>query len=91
MLAKRDPARTEVVARADEPQSVSVRTIYRALREMTRLKSVRRSNRGSMRTVAAAGMERFAEIIAALNIRTSNKKGRQRPTARAFRLLEEDG
>jgi len=36
-------------------------------------------------------MERYAEIIAALKIRTSNKKGRHLSTARAIRLLEEDG
>jgi len=70
---------------------VSVWTIYRALREMTRPKSVRRSDHGSTRAVAAAGMERYAEIIAALKIRTSNKKGRHLSTARAIRLLEEDG
>jgi len=36
-------------------------------------------------------MERYAAIIAALKIRTSNKKGRHLSTARAIRLLEEDG
>ena len=36
-------------------------------------------------------MERYAEIIAALKIRTSNKKGRHLSTSRAIRLLEEDG
>ncbi len=36
-------------------------------------------------------MERYAEIIAALKIRTSNKKGRHLSPARAIRLLEEDG
>lgn len=36
-------------------------------------------------------MERYAEIVAALKIRTTNKKGRYLSTARAIRLLEEDG
>ena len=36
-------------------------------------------------------MERYAEIVAALKIRTSNKKGRHLSTARAIQLLEEDG
>ena len=36
-------------------------------------------------------MERYTKIIAALKIRTSNKKGRHLSTARAMRLLEEDG
>lgn len=36
-------------------------------------------------------MDRYVEIVAALKIRTSNKKGRHLSTARAIRLLEEDG
>jgi hypothetical protein len=91
LLSARDPARTEVVARAAEAYGVSVWTIYRALRELTRPKSVRRSDHGSTRAVPAAGMERYAEIVAALKIRTANKKGRHLSTARAIRLLEEDG
>ena len=91
LLSPRDPARTEVMARAAEAYGVSVWTIYRALRELTRPKSVRRSDHGSTRAVPGAGMERYAEIVAALKIRTSNKKGRHLSTARAIRLLEEDG
>ncbi len=70
---------------------MSVWTIYRALRELTRPKSVRHSDHGSTRAVPGAGMERYAEIIAALKIRTSNKNGRHLSMARAIRLLEEDG
>ncbi len=43
LLSPRDPARTEVMARAATAYGVSVWTIYRALRELTRPKSVRRS------------------------------------------------
>ncbi len=91
LLAPRDPARSEVIARAAEAYGVSVWTIYRALRELTRPKSVRRSDHGSTRAAPAATMERYAEIVAALKIRTTNKKGRHLSTARAIRLLEEDG
>lgn len=90
LLSARDPARAEVIARAAEAYGVSVWTIYRALRELTRPKSVRRSDHGSTRAMPAAGMERYAEIVAALKIRTSNKS-RHLSTARAIRLLEEDG
>lgn len=38
-----------------------------------------------------AEMERFCEVIAALKIRTTNKKGRHLSTARAIALLEEHG
>jgi hypothetical protein len=91
LLSPRDPVRSEVIARAAAAYGVSVWTIYRALRELIRPKSVRRSDRGSTRAAPAATMERYAEVIAALKIRTSNKKGRHLSTARAIRLLEEDG
>ena len=91
LLSLRDPARTEVMARAAEAYGVSVWTIYRALRELTRPKSVRRSDHGVTRAMPVLEMERYAEIIAALKIRTLNKQGRHLSTARAIRLLEEDG
>jgi len=91
LLSPRDPVRSEVIARGAEAYGVSVWTIYRALRELTRPKSVRRSDHGSTRAAPAATMERYAEIVAALKIRTLNKKGRHLSTARAIRLLEEDG
>jgi hypothetical protein len=97
LLLSRDPARTEVMARAAEAYRVSAWTIYRALRELTRPKLVRRSDHGVTRAVPVAETERYAEIIAALKIRialkirTLNKKGRHLSTARAIGLLEEDG
>ena len=91
LLSPRDPARTEVMARAAAAYGVSVWTIYRALRELTRPKQVRRSDHGATRAVPVAEMERYAEIIAALKIRSTNKKGRHLSTARAIKLLEEDG
>jgi hypothetical protein len=43
LLSARDPARTEVVARAAEAYGVSVWTIYRALRELTRGYAIERA------------------------------------------------
>ena len=91
LLSACDPGSTEVMARAAAAYGVSIWTIHRALRELTRPKSVRRSDHGSTRAAPEAEMERYAEIIAALKIRTSNKKGRHLSTARAIRLLEENG
>jgi hypothetical protein len=88
LLSPRDPTRTKVIARVAAAYAVSVWTIYRALRQLTQPKSVRRSDHGSIRAMPADGMERYAEIIAALEIRTSNKKGRHLSTARAIRLLD---
>jgi hypothetical protein len=90
LLAPRDPGRTEVMARAAAAYGVSIWTIYRALRGLIRPKSVRRSDHGSPRTAPGAEMGRYAEIVAALKITTSNKRGHL-STGRAIRLLEKDG
>ena len=91
LLTPRDPGRTEIIGRAAEAYGISIWTMYRALRDLHRPKSVRRSDHGTTRAVPSADMDRYAEIIAALKIRTSNKKGRHLSTARAIRLIQEDG
>lgn len=91
LLSPRDPGRTEIVARAAEAYGISVWTMYRALREFNRPKSVRRSDHGASRVAPQPQMERYAEIVAALKIRTTNGKGRRVSTARAIQLLEGEG
>jgi hypothetical protein len=91
LLPPRDPGRTEIVARAAEAYGISISTLYRALRELNRPRSVRRSDHGATRVAPQAEMERYAEIVAALKIRTTNKKGRHVSTARAIEFLETDG
>ncbi len=91
LLSPRDPGRTEIVQRIADAYDVSIWTIYRALRELNRPKSVRRADHGTSRVAPQAEMERYAEIVAALKIRTSNKKGRHLSTGGAIKLLEEGG
>lgn len=62
-----------------------------ALRERARPKALQRTDRGVPRILPQAEFERFCEIIAALKIRTSNRKGRHLSTVQAIRLLEEHG
>ena len=52
---------------------------------------MRRADRGQPRKVPLAELERWCEIIAALKLRTTNKKGRHLSTARALALIEEHG
>ncbi|WP_081705345.1 IS481 family transposase [Gloeobacter kilaueensis] len=70
---------------------VSVATVYRALREQQRPKSVHRADRGSPRLLPRPELERYCEVIAAMKLRTLNQKGRHVSTARAIALLEEYG
>jgi len=70
---------------------VSEATLYRALREYSRPKALRRSDYGQPRILAIEEMETYCEIIAAMKIRTSNQKGRHLSTSETIRLLEEFG
>ena len=91
LLASRDPQRKQIVAATAEFYGISPATLYRALREHLRPKPVRRVDHGDTKVVPVAEMERYAEIIAALKVRTTNKNGRKVSTARAILLLEEHG
>ena len=91
LLPPRDPLRKQIVADAAQFYGVSSATLYRALREHLRPKPVRRTDHGDTKVVPIAEMERYAEIIAALKVRTTNKNGRKVSTARAIQLLEEHG
>jgi hypothetical protein len=70
---------------------ISTDTLYRALRERTRPKPLRRTDSGTPRKLSEAEMEHYCQVIAALKVRTNNKKGRHVSTARAIQLLEEHG
>jgi hypothetical protein len=70
---------------------VSIDTLYRALRQGLKPKAVKRADRGTPRKIASQEMEQYLEVIAAMKIRTCNKKGRHLSTARAIELLEEYG
>jgi hypothetical protein len=67
---------------------VSDTSLYRALRSHLRPKAVRRADRGLPRVLPREEMERYCELIAAVKLRTSNKKGRCLSTGETIRLLE---
>ncbi|GAA4249271.1 hypothetical protein GCM10022293_11950 [Azospirillum formosense] len=90
-LPPRHPDRLEILRSAAELYGVSRATVYRALQRQLRPKGVRRADRGKPRKLSLAEMERYCEIIAALKLRTTNKKGRHLSTARAIELMEEHG
>ena len=70
---------------------VSEPTLYRALGARGRPKIVRRADRGTPRVLPQEQLERYCELIAAIKVRTSNKKKRHLSTGEAIRLLEEFG
>lgn len=91
ILPGRHPDRARMVEQAASLYGVSATTLYRQLRTLHRPRPVRRADRGQPRKVPVADLERWCEVIAALKLRTTNKKGRHLSTARALELMEQHG
>jgi hypothetical protein len=91
VLPVRSHERRLAVAEAARGYGVSEPTLYRALAERCRPKGLRRIDRGTPRVLPQDQMERYCELIAAIKMRTSNKKGRHLSTAESIRLLEKFG
>jgi hypothetical protein len=68
--------------------AVSEATVYRALQRRPSSRAIRRVDRGPPTVLPMDQLERYCEVIAALKLRTTNKKGRHLSTVEAIRLLE---
>jgi hypothetical protein len=90
-LPLRHPDRVEALRALAELYGVSRATVYRELHRQLRPRPLRRADRGQPRKVPLAELERYCAVIAALKIRTPNKKGRHLSTRRAIELMEEHG
>lgn len=90
-LPPRSPERRLFLESCANLHGISVATLYRALRDQFRPRSLHRRDRGASRNVTRGEMERFCEVIAALKLRTTNKNGRRMSTGRALELLVEHG
>lgn len=74
-----------------ELYAVSRATLYRLLRGERRPRDAHRADRGRPRSMTAAEIERWCEIVAAMKVRTTNRKGRHLSTVRILSLLVEHG
>lgn len=90
-LPRRSPERARQIIGFAELYGVSPATIYRAISRIHRPHAAHRVDRGKSRVIPAAELEKYCEIIAALKLRTTNKKGRHLSTARAIELIEKYG
>jgi hypothetical protein len=90
-LAPRSPQRRRLIQETAAVYGVSEPTLYRLLRQRSHPRSLGRSDRGAPRVLPTAELERYLEVIAALKVRTSNRKGRHLSTQEAIRLLEDYG
>lgn len=87
----RSRERREMILQTAQHYGVSADTLYRALRAFQRPQPLRRADFGEPRVMPKTELEQYCEVIAALKIRTSNKKQRHLSTAEALRLLETYG
>ena len=84
-------ARRTLILETAELYDVSPETVYRALRQHTLPRNVRRADYGQPRVMQKPNLLRYCEVIAALKVRTTNGQGRHLSTVQAIRLLEEHG
>ena len=71
--------------------AISRATLYRLLRGERRPKDAHRADHGRPRSMPAPEIQRWCEIVAAMKVRTTNKKGRHLSTVRILQLLTEHG
>jgi hypothetical protein len=71
--------------------AISRATLYRLLRGDRRPRDASRADRGVTRVMPADELERVCEVVAAMKIRTTNRKGRHLSTVRVLELLEKHG
>lgn len=90
-LPPKSPERSTQVASTAELYGVSADTVYRGLRAVRKPRATHRADFGQPRVLPKAELERYCELIAALKLRTTNKKGRHLSTRRAIELLEDFG
>jgi len=90
-LPTRSGERRAILRQAADLYGVSESTLYRQLEKLYRPKALRRADQGVPRVLPRAEMMHYCEVIAALKIRTMNKKGRYISTVRAIEVLEEAG
>ncbi len=90
-LPNRSPGRRILIRETAELYGVSEDTIYRALRSRSKPRTTRRRDCGEPRVMSKLELERYCELVAALKVRTLNKKERHLSTGEAIRVLEEEG
>ena len=90
-LPSRSQKRCLLLEEAASLYGVSISTIRRSLRQHHQPHLAYRNDYNEPRVISQADMKQYCELIAAMKIRTTNKKGRHLSTLECIRLLEEYG
>lgn len=87
-LSAKDSNRKLLVEEAAQAFNVSPSTVRRVLKNYRQPRSIGRKDYNCPRKVGREEMLRYCELIAALKIRSTNRKGKQLSTPRAVWILE---
>lgn len=90
-VAAKDPNRKRLIEEIAQAFDVSFSTVRRALKNYRQPHSMQRSDYNQPRKISREEMLRYCELIAALKIRSTNRKGKQLSTPRAIWILEDHG
>lgn len=90
-LKPRDSNRRLIITEAAQFYGISTAKLYRELRQHNKPKAAYRTDYNHPRLTTFDEMRRYCELIAALKLRTTNKKGRHLSTKECIRLLENHG
>jgi hypothetical protein len=88
-LSPQTPERRRLMQETAALYGVSESTLYRKLQAGGQLRPAQRQDRGVPKVLPEAQLIRYCELIAAIKIRTTNRKGRHLSTAEAIRLLQD--
>jgi len=90
-LSPRHPERRRLMESTAQIYATSRATLYRLLRDNRHPKEAYRSDRGRPRAVPGDEIERLCAVVAAMKVKTTNRKGRHLSTVRVLELLEKHG
>jgi hypothetical protein len=90
-LSPRNAKRKQLIEETSESFGVSASTVRRLLRNHQLPYVALRSDYNQPRSIPEADMRRYCELIAALKLRTTNKKGRHLSTRACINLLTKHG
>ena len=90
-LGARDSERKLIIKEAATLYGVSSATIYRLLRKHNKLSTPTRADYNKPRLAKHKEIKEYCQLIAALKIRTSNKKGRHLSNKACIKILEDYG
>ena len=86
-LPAKIPGRASQISAVADLYGVSATTVYRALHVFQKPHAAHRADHGKPRLLPQTALERDCELIAALNLRTTNNAGRHLSTGRAIELM----